>query len=306
VVATARESDRAVLGFAAHHLWLGAHRVRLYLDAPGINLPSTDTVARLRAHPCVRVIRCTDAWWAKRGGKPLRHQARQTRNATHAYARSGGIDWLAHVDVDEFLWPEAGSVADTLARLPRATLCARMRPEEALAGSASAYKRRVPPGAGQARRLRRVYPGHGPHLRGGFLSHVAGKLFVRTGLRDARVRIHTLRHGGQVNPGQTELGDITILHRHAKTWDDWHDAFRYRLARGAYRAEVTGGPHSLLTQLADTGGEAALRAFFDSVCADTPALRARLDAEGLLRHADLRLETRIAQVFGSGAQALSA
>ena len=42
------------------------------------------------------------------------------------------MDWLAHIDVDEFLWPETG-VAEALTALPAQAFTARVRPAEALA-----------------------------------------------------------------------------------------------------------------------------------------------------------------------------
>ena len=75
----------------------------------------------------------------RRNGRPAKHQARQGSNARHANNRHANkdrpeVDWLAHIDTDEFLLP-AQPVAETLAALPSECLCARVRPVEALAGS---------------------------------------------------------------------------------------------------------------------------------------------------------------------------
>lgn len=48
--------------------------------------------------------------------------------------------------------------------------------------------------------------------------------------------------------------------------------------------------HELLSALETEQGGAGLRNFFDAVCADSPALRARLDAAGLLRIRQLGLD----------------
>ena len=44
-------------------------------------------------------------------------------------------------------------------------------------------------------------------------------------------------------------------------------------------------------------GESGLRAFFDEVCADTPHLRDRLEAHGLLREINLHLPKHLAIHF---------
>ena len=290
MVATIKASLPEIERFAAHHLELGAHRVHIYLDAP-----EPATVAALSALPRLRVVPCDTAYWAKRGRRPAKHQVRQTRNATRAYRRRPEVDWLAHIDVDEFLWPTT-DIAGCLAALPPDTLCARVRPMEMLAGGdGTAFKAFVPPGPGRTKTARRLYPTYGDYVNGGFLSHVAGKLFVRTGMDGIEFRIHNVFRHGEQNPGQTELDDIALCHAHAPDLDAWLAGFRYRLEHGAYRAELGPGPsgrtlHDVLRHIEAAEGEVGLRAFHAELCADTPDLRARLRAEGLLRLVDLGLE----------------
>ena len=291
VVATVKAPRGEILDFAAHHLELGAQRVYLYLDAP-----DPGTLAALKTHPKVRVVACDDAYWQRQGRRPVKHQVRQGRNATHAYRRRAEVDWLAHVDVDEFLWPET-RVADALAALPSGVLSARVHPMEALAGDGTAFKALIPK-ADRAEVTARLYPTYGAHLRAGFLSHVAGKLFVRTGLEGVELRIHNMFVGEAQNPHSVDLGQVALCHLHARPFGQWLDSYRYRLSRGSYRAELPparpraeGGLtlHELFGALEAAGGEAALRGFFDEVCADSPSLRDRLAREGLLRHIDLEL-----------------
>ena len=47
----------------------------------------------------------------------------------------------------------------------------------------------------------------------------------------------------------------------------------------------------------DEGGKAGLRAFFDEVCADTPSLRSRLQAHGLLSEVNLALDAALSTHF---------
>jgi hypothetical protein len=102
LVATIKAPAAQVLAFAAHHLDLGAHRLFLYLDDE--NQAAFDALA---AHPKCRPVLTDAAYWAKLGMKRrVKHQARQTENARHAYGRAAGqVAWLAHIDVDEYLTP---------------------------------------------------------------------------------------------------------------------------------------------------------------------------------------------------------
>lgn len=284
-----------ILRFAAYHLEQGAHRLFIYLDGD-----SPDAYRHLKAHPKIRVQTCDDAHWKKLGVKrPDRHQVRQTRNATHAYGRRAEVDWLIHMDVDEFLVPHL-PVSEVLGTVAPETTSARVRPMELLGGSDTAFKTFIPSGGGRHTLVERIYPTFGRHIRGGFLSHVAGKLFVRTGLPDITVQIHNAFQGDTMLPGAAELDQLALAHCHAKSWEDWRASFAYRLEKGSYRAELKaalsaekGGMslHDLFHMIQTDSGEVGLRQFYDEVIGDSPDLRARLDAHGLLRLVDLDLRT---------------
>lgn len=293
-VATILAPAEDILNFAAFHLEAGAHRLYLFLDAEN---PVAE--AALKAHPKVRVTLCDELHWRRLQGKrPEKHQSRQTVNATHAYGRASDVDWLIHMDVDEFLISEP-PITQHLDALPDAIQTARTRPMERLAGGdGTAFKRFIPPGPQREKLVAELYPTFGEHLKGGFLSHLAGKIFVRTGLPDIKFRIHNAFQGDTQNPGEIRLDAVDLAHCHASSWEDWIAHFRYRHASGSYRADL--GParararggmsmHELFSLIQEDSGEAGLRVFFHEVCADTPALRNALKARGLLGHATLNL-----------------
>jgi glycosyl transferase family 2 len=294
-----------ILRFAAYHLEQGAHRLYLYLDA---EIP--DAYAPLKAHPKIRVQTCDDSFWARvAGARPAKHQARQTVNATHAYNRRVEVDWLIHMDVDEFLVPQA-PIWDILDRIPPRLTTARVRPMEQLGGSTGAFKAFIPAGPARHTLVETIYPKFGPYLRGGFISHVAGKLFVRTGLSDISIQIHNAFQNDVQLSDERELEQIDLAHCHAKSWDTWRAAYEYRLDKGSYRAELNavrppeeGGVslHDLLQQIQASEGEAGLRAFYDEAIGDSPELRARLQAQGLLREIDLDLDGVVARHFPDAA-----
>ena len=300
--ATIKAPTADILNFAAHHLELGAHRLYIYLDAP-----DDRAFALLKAHPKIRVQLRDEAFWIDKKGKvPPKHQTRQALNATHAYRRRAEVDWLIHMDVDEFLWPTRIPLAEHLATLAANILCARVRPIESLAGDGTVFKGFMPADGRRDAITHRIYPKFGRHVKCGFLSHVEGKLLVRTGLPDVTVRIHNIQQGETLNPNTVELPEVDLCHLHARDWEDWLSHYRFRLSKGSYRSELApardpelGGMtiHDLLCLIEEDQGEPGLKAFYNELCADTPMLRTRLQDEGLLKIRDLGLEVKRRKQF---------
>ncbi|CUH80336.1 glycosyltransferase family 2 protein [Tropicibacter naphthalenivorans] len=295
----------AIQRFAAWHLEQGAHRLYIYLD-----VDAHDTFRALKSHPKIRVVQTDKAYWAKRNGRPDKHQARQSINARHANNRKPEVDWLAHIDTDEFLLSET-PVAAQLAALPASALCARVRPIEALAngtGTApgeTAFKAFHQNQAERHRAAEDCFPMWASHLSGGFLSHVAGKLFFRPGTKGLQIKIHNVTLNGVQNPGQADLPGIELGHFHADSWAHFINAYRFRLARGSYRSELKPqvrrdgalSLHDLFAVIEEDGGEPALRAFFDEVCVADQPLCDRLSAHGLLRRHVMKLDDLRAKHF---------
>lgn len=302
IVATIKAPVLDTLHFASYHLSLGAARIYIYLDDA-----SEAAFGALETHPQLHPIRCDEAWWAKRGRRPLKHQVRQARNATHAYRRLCKERWLIHMDVDEFLVPAADTrVGDLLDQVERDARTLRVRPMEQLSGDPTLFKAFIPPDKSRHRTVEKIYPTFGRYLKGGFLSHLAGKVFVRTGVQDMKLRIHNAFLGDEMNPGEVELTDLALAHAHAKTWEQFLKAYRFRLEQGSYRSELAperardkGGLtlHELFQQIEDQEGETGLRAFFEEVSAATPRLTKALEKRGLLRHVDLDLPRHLERHF---------
>ena len=300
IVATIKAPVSDTLGFVAYHLSQGAHHIYIYLDDA-----NEEAFSRLKAHPQVTAHVTDDAWWAKRGRRPIKHQVRQSRNATHCYRRLARVDWLIHMDVDEFL-VSATPLAAVLGALPDNALCARVRPMEQLAGDPALFKAFMPGGGTRLSMVDELYPTFGPYLKSGFLSHVAGKVFVRTGQSDLKLRIHNAMIGDEVISDAAELHDVNLAHAHVTSWEQFLGALNFRLDHGSYRADLppertrAGGSltlHDLLSHLRENEGEAGLRAFFDEVCAATPRLIGALQDHDLLVSVDLRLRDHIREHF---------
>lgn len=308
IVSTIKAPVKDIADFAAHHLDLGAHRLYIYLDDA-----NEAAIRALKPHPRIRIFRADRDNW--RGPHyPEKHQPRQTANARHAYRRKAGdVDWLAHIDVDEFLISDS-DIGDQLGALSDDCLCARVRPIEALSSDGvtdipagrTCFKAMTNDRKIRQAQTEEIYPTYGSHLNGGFLSHVAGKLFFRTGIEDLSMKIHNVQLNGVQNPGQVELTTTKLAHFHAKSWDDFIAAYGYRLAKGSYRAELApnrsrdaGGMsmHELLGFIEENEGQAGLKRFYDEVCRATPNLRNRLERHGLLYCLTLDLDAKRARHF---------
>ena len=291
IVTTTNAPRQKVLEFAAWHLELGADRLFLYLDDPD---PETQRI--LNANPKIRAIHTDAEWWAKRKRRPVKHQVRQCANARHANNQRPDVDWLAHIDVDEFLIPES-PVKQVLAALPDNVFCARMRPIEALAPAGDApqevrdFKAFHLDQQKRQAATERCFPNWAEHLSGGFLSHVVGKLFFRAGHKGLDIRIHNVFRDDEQNPGMVELPQIELAHFHADSWDHFINAYQFRKTQGSYRADLKPQArsqnalslHDLFASIETDGGEPALRQFYTEVATATPALKQALDHEGLLR-----------------------
>lgn len=303
LVATIKAPCEDILNFVAHHLEIGAHRIHVFLDED-----SPDARRALAAHPRCKVTLTDDAYWAGHRKRPDKHQARQTLNATCAYRGRPDADWLAHIDVDEFLHPTGASIADQLAALPQDARTARVRPIEALAapnssGASEWFKGCHPRQSQRNAQTEEIYPTYGALLNGGFLSHVAGKIFVRTGQEGVSLRIHNAFNSTGAIPNDHDLTLTRLCHFHAPSWEAWQRNYDYRLASGSYRPDLKGTPsipttmNALFHAIENEGGETALRAFYDEVCTATPALRARLEEHDLLHRIDLGLTAKRARHF---------
>ena len=305
IVATIKAADIDILRFVAYHLDAGADQVFIYLDQD-----ARAARTALKTHPKCHVTLCDDDYWhTVHNARPEKHQVRQSRNASHAYANAQGLDWLMHLDVDEFLVCES-EISNVLAALPAKTQTGRVRPMEALVppkGTAvEAFKTFIPGGPERRRLVQSIYPTFGPYLKGGFISHLAGKMFTRTGHTNVRLRIHNAAQNGKVFAEEETLDQIALAHCHAQNWQHWQHMFAYRHAKGSYRAEMApalppeqgGMTLHMLFEYLKTGQETdGLRSFFDEVCADTPELRAKLEANGVLCLHNLYLSEKLSRHF---------
>lgn len=290
IVSTVKAPLAQVARFVAFHLDMGANRVHLHLDQPD------PAIAERLAHPRVRFYQCDDAYWAGKQEK-LRHshQLRQAFNASRIY-RICKLDWLAHIDVDEFILAPA-PMTEALAGADPLTTHIAMNPVEMLdhPGDPQYFKR-----IGRRAAVRQIYPTYGDHISGGFLSTQSPKNIARTGLEGVRLGIHALRHFGKIVRPATMIPDLDIGHAHAPDWETFHRHVTYRLDKGSYRNRKgrynpLGG---LITTLMEDGGIPALRHFHEELSVATPERLDLLAAHDMLVTRTLDLDAKVARFFG--------
>jgi hypothetical protein len=298
-VSTIRAPLADIARFVAFHLDLGAAEVHIYLDRPDVK-----TAAFFAAHPAVKITQCTDEYWA---GKPIKarntHQLRQVFNASRCY-RNSGLDWLAHIDVDEFILAPDG-VATMLGDIPADAAFVRLRPAEMLAQpdpwSGPSHFKLTRQEIGVPRSvLYDIYPEFGPHIPEGFISYIGGKNIARTGMPNIRFGLHALlQNGARVTNGHIPT-TAHIGHAHAPSWDVFRRHMNFRMEHGSYRRR----PHEAM-KLGDVlgivhaeDGEPGLRRLFDELCQASPSLLSKLAAHQMLLTATLDLDEKVARWFG--------
>ncbi|MBT9382511.1 glycosyltransferase family 2 protein [Pseudooceanicola sp. CBS1P-1] len=293
IVATLDGELHDIAHFAAHHLLTGADRLFLYLDPPDHGM-----AAVLARHPKIEVIQCDDAHWQRLGtARPDSAERRQARNASACY-HGCDLDWLVHLDGDDRLLPDRPFGA-VLAALPRQVAVLDLPPVEQLSGPAPVYRLPTPDTPAGEALLAALYPTFGLHLPQGRLGPAQGRPAVRTGIRDCRLGLHYLIRRGAPVPNRALWQAGWLGRTLSRGAQDFHAGLEARLARGLYpRGKDRFGPGDLLEYLAGTEGEAALRLFHEEVLADTPDMRARLAAQGLLLDPGIDPEAQVRAVFG--------
>lgn len=214
VVMTVKEPMALVLTNVLWHLRTGATVVFVFFDDP-----EDSAIDVVRAVPGCRVQVCGDTYWRRRrpkDGRPHMQMRRQTINANVAQTRCK-LDWLFHIDADEFIWQTGDFHAE---------LAAHRDPSIAL--NLPVFER-VFPASGQAHLFDGMFratsnlddvaaqDAFGPFaimMKSGQYSHGAGKGGVRVG-NGLRLGVHnaTVPTKGKWNRApKRELKTAQVLH----------------------------------------------------------------------------------------------
>lgn len=292
VCTTVKAPLAQILAFVAWHKHLGASRIWVHLD-------DADDVSAgiLKQVEGVTPVLCDKAYWSVLGRRPKRQEARQAYNVQRVY-KAAEVPVLAHLDVDEFLWP-ARPVSDILEDWADGTPFLRARPAEALHDPA------LPDDIFTARQFKYPFPTPMPIedrvdvlgdytalLMKNMLSHKAGKSLFRTGLDGLMPKLHAASWGDDPAPIKLALHpDLTVLHFHAQDKAAWLAALPHRTTDGAYRFNET------LAAFVSDASPDAIDDFYARTQSATPELVAKLKTHSLLLEADLNLKDKVAALF---------
>lgn len=291
LVATVKAPEEELLAFVAYHLSLGASRLWLYFDDP--DDPAYERVAKL---PRVTAIRCTNWYWARRGGRRDALYLRQISNALHAQ-RKCRLDWLGHIDVDEYLYTSR-PVAQVLAAMPDKVPNLLMEPFEAMHDPGlpddifTARQFRGPLTAPYRALHADIFGRMASAVAKGSLSHIIGKSFCRPQVPGVAIALHDVILNRQ-KQRTTFHPELRLLHFHAQDPVEWRRMLPFRLARGAYHFEEERQLHAFLS----TADDKALQDFYDATMTLTPEKIALLQAHDRLITADLRLRAKVADLL---------
>ena len=236
VVTTMKAPEEKVLAFAAHHLSLGADHLWLFFDDPAQAIPEP-----LTRHPRVTVTLCDEDHWLRACKKrPPQHQNRQTQNARLTYRSMVTSDWIAHIDVDEFILTPR-PIAAILDETPADTIAMKLEPFEAMHDPLlpdDIYTSREFRGALRHEHWPRRRAALGPYrkvIRDGMLSHTVGKVIYRTRVPGLLPRLHAVMLDKVFVPTPEWQPEMKLLHFHSQDRTDWLGRIPFRMTKGAYQ-----------------------------------------------------------------------
>ncbi len=280
VVMTVREPAQLVIANVHYHLGQGASVVHVFLDDP-----SDPVGEHLQGVAGCKVYRCDEAHWdvVNQGRRPERQTRRQSLNANHVYQK-GGLDWLVHLDADEFLFQKRPLIEE-LEYAPRTPgyLGFQVRERAFFDGNQDSLfdgAFRVP-FTGRGAMLVPLYGELGPFLAHGVAGHAAGKSCVPMG-RELRMGVHGPRTKKGKKLAPLHSTSTVLLHFDGLTPLHWIlKMLRYAVGNPARLV----GLHRIaqLTFMEEEcAGLGEIREFHDMLKAVDDAQSARMSALGLL------------------------
>ena len=301
LVVTAKASRLDLAKFCSFHLDQGAERIFLYLEDSDAR-----TADILSSIPQIELTVTDETYW-KNSNRPSSIENRQSKNAQHAYRRVKSqfphIQWLGHIDIDEFIYTEEGvKLGRRLAMQPETCQTIRILPAEYLAPDHEDYE-----GPDQFKILPRrtvdrkeiadhIFPNYGPRLPGGFISHKAGKVMFRIQDSASKVqpKIHNVIIDDSINPGERTLSQthINLAHYHATSWAHFKECYKTRRSNGSYSEEL-----NILKTLDQTTDSGKLERFFYDHCVAHDQLIKKLKTYDLYRTFDMQFEKKMLRYF---------
>ncbi|MES2432671.1 MAG: glycosyltransferase family 2 protein [Pseudomonadota bacterium] len=294
-MATVSEPAPLVISFVAACFARGAAEVQLYLD-----MPQPALEAALARRPGCVLIHCDAAYWrAAPEGRPWAPADRQRYNLQRAYDASQ-MDWLLHIDSDEFL-SASGDVALALAALPESCLVAQVAVAERvyLAAPDPGYifdgVFRLPNPPPLQAQVDAVDGPVAQFLRQGMTSYPSSKAFFRIG-RGLQADVHSARNVTAAQVGM--LHGWRLFHFDGLTLQSWISKKRRTLAQQpGWAAFAPARRAQLAAIVAADATQGGLEALYLSLKQLSPERAAALRRLELITPGDLDLRGDLARMF---------
>lgn len=233
-VTTAKEPTANLQAFVAWHLAIGASEILIYLDDPADTAPASFTHL-----PQVKFIRCDQPYWdTYNAPRPTGIRKRQIFNATNAYYMATS-EWILHVDIDEFVYMN-GCINTFLQNLPSENNQISMRPVERIFMPDEVNQPytdifRVAVEQKTPKWLSKIYanPEQMPY---GFMGHINGKTFVRTGLSAVNIQVHRVEIDGEI-PAPNYCTNMHLLHLYSFGLEHFIAKGAWKFARQQWRKD---------------------------------------------------------------------
>lgn len=288
IATTVKAAPATIRQHVDYHLGIGVRSLHLFLDDPP---PEDVEYLRQRYPRQVTLHVCDTDYWRDVHGidRPESVEARQRTNADHALtlARRAGDEWIAHLDIDEYVWTAGDSLPQLLAAVPRDCNVLRMDVLEAIPAeleirdlSTIRHFKSLPfdlePGDAQyepAERLRRALvltsakvalnlahaagisaARHGFHNF--YNAHTMGKCFTRVSdaVRSLRLHFPWFQPGTPVRVHATRR--IRMMHFESCSFSDWVSKWQRRSSREGFAAALDRRQQVIFGQFAACAGDA--------------------------------------------------
>lgn len=294
IVSMISEPDPLVLAWVAHNLRLGADQITIFLDGDHPQLEKT-----LAGLEKVSLTRVDPDHWPFDDPRPEKIGPRQVIALNNAYAHAE-VDWLLHIDADEFL--DFEDVDSWLAQLPSEVVSAMAHVAERFHVGAPDPRNifdgvfRVPAPAEMEDQLDRIDGAAAPYLDYGVTGYETGKSFFRVG-RGLDLRVHC-----PFNPGSLvsqSLPGHPLLHFDGLTALSWVRK-KQRLLRQQPKAiyvQRPGWRAQFRTVVDIEENITPLLELYHQLKCLSPERLTALEELGLIRHNKLDLLTAVRKVF---------
>ncbi len=287
VATTLNEDMDKAVHFAAHHLDLGADLVVLYADNPA------DAPLELAAHPKIKLVICDETQITAEQRENMNTRAMRKAYYFNKARRTGDVDWIAMLDVDEFLHPER-DISEILAQVPADAAFLHVTPVEQLAGAPNLFRLPLSNFEMDARQKADLFPVFGDYVTDMVLGKSDPRIFVRARLKNIRVTNFAVRFNRKMATNSYTPPDLVVAHCHADSFESFKSSLPRRIEEG-YAYAKTGEQTIKNTLEAFDYKENAtdLEAFFHEVCSVRPELLEALEAHEALFEIDLNLDEKV-------------